>query len=62
MHRMRERSIGVMLRVVAPHFTAGVVVGGEAAPIIKYMKGWSEQRIREYCFWKGWEVEKVEDE
>lgn len=62
LHRMRERNTGVTLRIVAPHFVAAVVVGVQAAPIVKYMLGWSEARIREYCFWKGWEVEKVNDE
>jgi len=48
-------------RVVAPHFVAGgSILDGrciEAAPIIHYMVGWTEQRIEEYCQRKGWECE-----
>jgi len=45
-----------LLRIVAPHFVAGVVVGERAAPIIRYMKHWSEVSIREYCERKKWVV------
>ena len=46
------------LRITAPHFVAGVSVGVLAAPIIGYMRGWSEEKIREYCKRKGWQVEE----
>lgn len=47
-----------LIRVVAPHFVAGVdVTAHRAAPILHYMAGWSEARIRAYCAGKGWAVE-----
>jgi hypothetical protein len=44
------------LRIVAPHFVAGIV-GDTCAPIVRYMATWSEDRIRRYCRSKGWIVE-----
>lgn len=46
-----------MLRIVAPHFVAGIVRGGRAAPIIAYMKGWTLREIQAYCGKKRWAVE-----
>lgn len=55
----------MILQIKAPHFTAGVVLRAgrvglvlvtEAAPIVKYMKGWSEGQVREYCARKKWKV------
>ncbi len=46
-----------LIRIVAPHFCAGVVVGERAAPIIGYMKRWNEGRIVAYCRSRGWAVE-----
>jgi hypothetical protein len=43
-----------LIMVTAPHFVAGVIVGKRAAPIIRYMKYWSEEKIAEYCAMKGW--------
>jgi hypothetical protein len=48
------------LVILAPHFTAGVEVGDRAAPIIKYMAKWSEEKIREYCNKKGWKIIETE--
>lgn len=45
-----------MLAILAPHFTAGVIVGERAAPIVDYMRSWSPERIRSYCARKGWRV------
>lgn len=54
-----------LIRIVAPHFTAGVVLGTgnvgfvmvvRAAPIVKYMMGWTEEHVRDYCKRKHWEV------
>lgn len=50
----------MMLRISAPHFVAGIVRGGDVAPIIKYMKGWTLPQIRAYCARKGWSVEVME--
>jgi hypothetical protein len=45
-----------LLRIEAPHFVAGVIVGERAAPIIAFMRTWTETRIRWYCARKGWTV------
>lgn len=51
----------VTIRIVAPHFVAGVVLLDDcvvrAAPILKYMMGWSRCRIELYCERKGWKPE-----
>lgn len=46
-----------MVRITAPHFCAGVVRGGQVAPIISYMKGWTLQQIQDYCRRRSWKVE-----
>lgn len=46
-----------LLRISAPHFCAGVEIGGRVAPIVSYMHGWSLQRIEAYCVKKRWQVE-----
>lgn len=48
-----------MIRIEAPHFTAGVVLGQgmfviKAPPIVKYMVGWDYHRVMGYCRRKGW--------
>jgi hypothetical protein len=50
----------MLLRIVAPHFVAGVVLGVEAAPIVAYMATWPAARIRAYCARRGWRVEVVD--
>lgn len=47
-----------MIRIVAPHFTAAIEVGGRAAPILNFMMGWSEDAIVKYCERKGWKRER----
>jgi len=47
----------MMIRIVAPHFVAGIVPGGKCAPILSYMAGWPTQRIIEYCQRKHWRCE-----
>lgn len=49
----------MFLRIEAPHFVAGID-DEAAAPIIRYMLGWSEQRIFDYCRRKGWSVYKLD--
>lgn len=49
-----------MIRVLAPHFTAGVIVGQRAAPILAFMRPWDADRIARYCHSKGWQWEVVE--
>ncbi len=47
-----------LIRIVAPHFVAGVVIDGNClirlAPIVHYMHSWSASRAKEYCEQKGW--------
>ncbi|HEY2210296.1 MAG TPA: hypothetical protein VGH62_01510 [Bradyrhizobium sp.] len=31
----------------------------EAANIVRYMRGWSRKRVRDYCWRKGWKVSRV---
>lgn len=46
------------IRVTSPYFCAGIDFSrGNAAPIIKYMKYWTEDRIKQYCLKKGWDLE-----
>jgi len=55
----------MMVRIVAPHFTAGMVRGGACAPILHYMraKGWTLRQIRAYCHdEQGWTMELIDDE
>jgi hypothetical protein len=49
-----------LLRIVAPHFVAGIILGDIAiAPIIAFMRGWDETRVRDYCAKRGWFVEDL---
>lgn len=43
-----------MIRIVAPWFVAGVIIGIRAAPIIGYMCGWSREEIIAYCKKRRW--------
>jgi hypothetical protein len=48
-----------LVRVVAPHFVAGFLTDGTvqcAAPILKYMKGWGDDRARDYIKAQGWQA------
>lgn len=49
----------MLLQITAPHFCAGVEVGGWAALIIRYMQNWDLRKIEEYCRHKGWRCERV---
>lgn len=53
-----------LIRIAAPHFVAGIVaVGGRvamAAPILRYMTGWSGPKVASYCRTRGWTWERVE--
>lgn len=52
-----------LLRIVAPHFVAGVEAQGSrivrAAPIVHYMVGWSRTRFVGYAEEKGWQWQVV---
>lgn len=53
----------MLAAIDAPHFYAGIVLEAdivtEAAPIVKYMRGWSRDKVRSYCQQKGWKVAVV---
>lgn len=47
-----------MIRIVAPHFVAGLVIDPRrCAPIVKYMQSWTVERILGYCKSKGWQAQ-----
>lgn len=54
----------VTVQVKSRHFCAGLVIVPrgkcvEAAPIVRYMKGWTGEKIRTYCRERGWLVAQV---
>lgn len=54
---------GKTIRITAPHFVAGVFgheVVEKAAPILKYMVGWTLERVQVYATSKHWLFEIVE--
>lgn len=55
----------ILAQIKAPHFCAGIILRRdrviEASDIIKYMKGWTRDRVRAYCKEKGWSVEVVSE-
>lgn len=53
----------MLARIVAPHFVAGVdMARGYAAPIVRFMSGWTRARIERYCLQRKWRVEFLTDE
>lgn len=54
----------VLIRISAPHFTAGLVATNRrvtsTAPILHYMLGWEGRAVADYCDAKGWEWERLE--
>jgi hypothetical protein len=57
-----------LAQITAPKpraFCAGIVLWDdkviEAAPIVKYMKGWTRDRVRTYCARCGWKVEVIHE-
>jgi len=53
-------------RITAPHFCAGILIWNDvvmdAAPIVRWMKGYSTSWINRHCTIKGWSVEYVRGE
>jgi len=50
----------MLLRISSKYFVAGFdMETGRIAPIIKYMKNWSLERIERYCKEKSWVLEKL---
>lgn len=55
---------GDSIRIVAPHFTAGVVLDDtgrvtRAAPILRYMLGWNAARVLDYAARKQWRPQRL---
>ncbi len=54
-----------LIQVTSPYFCAGIVLQKNtvtvAAPIIKYMKGWSLHKVENYCANKRWKVIVVKE-
>ena len=57
------RVMEVIAQITAPHFCAGIVLLDSevvhVAPIVKYMLGWSRDKVRSYCREKKWKVTVV---
>lgn len=57
-----------LVRVVSygnPHFVAGFETDGiirRTAPILKVMRGWTDERARRYMKRKGWKASVVPDQ
>lgn len=54
-----------LIRIVAPHFVAGFESDGivrRAAPILKQMRGMTDERARAYMKKKGWKASVVPDQ
>lgn len=59
----------MLSQIKAPYFVAGLVLTSypkfivctRAAPIIKYMVGWTEEKIATYCRTKNWHYYRVGD-
>lgn len=53
-----------MLSVTAPRFVAGLILNDdrvtEAAPILRYMTGWTRARVLSYCRSRRWALTEVE--
>lgn len=53
------------VRIEAPHFVARLEVDSgrvvEAAPILRYMVGWTTKRVRGYVDAKGWRADLIGD-
>lgn len=54
---------GKMIIILAPSFTSAVIIDNgkvsKAAPIVKYMKGWTWDTVILYCEEKGWKTVRV---
>lgn len=51
----------MMVRIEAPHFVVGVILENyhvvKAPPIVRYMIGWTYDRVVQYARQKGWKLE-----
>ena len=52
-----------LYQIMAPHFCAGFVMKEDvvvnAAPIIRYMMGWSYRKVQAYCQKKNWQLTAI---
>lgn len=55
----------MLIRIVAPHFVAGLLVDNGrvvvAAPILRYMIGWTGRQVGAYCAQKRWTWERLSE-
>ena len=49
----------VLVRVCAPSFVAGLILGQRAAPVIRYMHDWTLDQVFAYARERGWRVEVI---
>jgi hypothetical protein len=53
----------MLIRISSSYFTAGYDTESKTiVPIIKYIKGWSVEKIVSYCRKKNWKIEIVDGE
>ena len=58
----------LLVQITAPHFCAGIILTlrngsgwrvSEAAPIVRYTKGWSSAKVKSYVVLKGWQAVRI---
>lgn len=55
----------LLAQITGPHMCAGIGVDVEmktvcdASPLVRYMVGWTANHVADYCYAKGWRVERV---
>lgn len=53
-----------MLIITANNFTAAIVLEDdlvvEAAPIVKYMIGWTKRKVLNYCMAENWQCQETD--
>lgn len=58
--------VDMLYSINAPHFNAGLIVDKDnkivlsTAPIIKYMRGWSIDKVAKYTERKRWTLTKID--
>jgi hypothetical protein len=55
--------IEILATIRGPTFHVGITLHDdkvvEAAPIISFMRGWSRDRVRDYCSERDWQISIV---
>ena len=55
--------IEILAQVSGPDFVAGIVLVDDrvtkAAPILRFMRGWSRDRVRTFCLESNWNIRVV---